>query len=158
MEIKWYYILFRKSLRIAAILVFIILVTSVAGCTSKPGQAGKNKTPMASLPTVSTAPKQLYIKVGQVEQFTYWGHDISINYISAYPTQKVKLTINGVERIIQKELSDNPSGIYWNEGNLSFTLKPVVWENRDSQKIPIYESTWNTTELFFEVLKGERRI
>jgi hypothetical protein len=74
-----------------------------------------------------------------------------LNYIQSYPSQNVKVTIDGVEKTFQIGLMDNPAGIYWKEGNLRFTIKPVVWEIRDSQKVPLYEKTWNTTELYFEV-------
>ena len=77
------------------------------------------------------------------------GHTIAFNYISAYPSQKFSVTVDGSEKVIQKELADNPNGIDWSEGNIVFTLKPVVWEKRDGQNIPLYESTWNTTEVYF---------
>lgn len=130
------------------VLVFLSIIL-VTGCVSKPGKIANNET--APLPTVPPAHKQLYIEAGQLEQFTYRGHNIAVNYTSAHPTQIVKVTLDGSERIIQKEPTENPIGMYWKEGNLSFTLKPVVWEIRDSQKIPFYEKTWNTTELYFEV-------
>ena len=128
------------------IVMFIVFVILVTGCISKPSMTPKNETP-----TVPPAPNQLYVKVGQPEQFTYWGHNISINYTSAYSTQNMKVTLDGAERTFQKESTESPAGIYWKEGNLSFTLKPVVWEIRQGQKVPIYESTWNTSEIYFEV-------
>lgn len=125
-----------------------MLAVVVSGCN----EAEKDEMPHVPEQTlVPPAPKLLYVKAGQFEQFTYWGHNIVVNYTSAYPIQIVKVTLEGVERIFQKEPTESPVGIYWKEGNLSFSLKPVVWEIRDGQKIPIYESTWNTSEIYFEV-------
>ena len=130
-------------------LTLVILLLLLAGC-SGPGRIPNNEKPATPLPTkVPPAPQQLYMKAGQYENFSYWGHTIAVNYSSAYPTQKIKVTVDGSEKVLQKELTDSPNGIDWNDGNLSFTLKPVVWEKRDNQDIPIYESTWNTTEVYF---------
>ena len=141
--------LYLKS-GMAGVLVLMIILF---GCVSKPSQMTKNETPVTP-PSINVppAPKELYIKVGQSEQFTYWGHNIEINYISAYPKQTVKVTVNGKEKNIEVEITAPPRGIYWKEGNLSFVLKPVVWEVRNGQRVPIYEKTWNTTELYFEVV------
>ncbi len=108
--------------------------------------------PTPKIPSVPPAPKQLYITVGQSEDFTYWGHSIAINYTSAYPDQIVQVTVDGVEKTFQRGLSESPTGIYWKERNLSFVLKPVLWETRDGQRIPFYEKTWDTTELYFEAM------
>jgi len=136
---------------IEAIAIVIILSILVAGCVYEPGKVAKNETPAVGLPTMPPVPHQLYIKTGQLEQFTFWGHAIAVNYTSAHLTQIVKVAVDGSEKIIQKEPADSPNGIDWKEGNLSFTLKPVVWEIREGQNIPIYESTWNTSEVYFEV-------
>jgi len=140
---------------IVVLAIVIILSIFVTGCVSGPGTVIKNVTPTVSLlPAglpVPPAPHHLFIKTGHIEQFTYWGHIIAVNYSSAYPTQIVKIGIDGSEKVIQKDLTERPNGIDWKEGNLSFTLKPVAWEIREGQNIPIYESTWNTNEVFFEV-------
>ena len=150
---------------IAAISILIIFSLFAAGCVYEPSKVTKNEIPAAPLPSktlqvpppslppkasqVPPAPYQLYIKTGQLEQFTFRGHTITVNYASAYPTQIVKIAVDGSEKVIQKELTDSPTGIDWKEGNLTFTLKPVVWEMREGQNIPIYESTWNTSEVYF---------
>ena len=132
------------------LLTFVVFLSFIAGC-SGPGTIAHNDTPAASLPNkVPPAPHQVYIKEGQYENFSYWGHTITVNYISAYPTQIIKVTIDGSETVLQKEVTDSPQGIDWRGSNLRFTLKPVVWEMRDGQNVPIYESTWNTRELYFE--------
>lgn len=152
-----------KSVRIWMVLALI--AAAAAGCISKPDvtknngtQATPITTPITTTLTPSTgqsgfdspAPYQLYIKAGQTYQFTYVGN-FSVNYVSAYPTQIVKIAFDGHEKTIQKELYENPNGIYWSEGKFHFNLNPVVWEIRDGQRGPVYESTWNTTELYLEV-------
>lgn len=132
----------------------LAVATMTSGCVLNTTGIAKNETPIPATPLpviVPPAPKQLYIKVGQIEQFTYWNHDIVINYTSSYPNQIIKVFVDGAEKTFQKELTESPTGIYWKEGNLSFTIKPVTWEIRNSQNIPIYESTWNTTEIYFKV-------
>lgn len=140
---------------ISTIVIAIIFSILVAGCVSEPSKVAKNETSTAPLPPIAPpvppAPHQLYIKTGQLEQFTFWGHTIAVNYTSAYPTQIVKVAVDGSEKVLQKELTESPNGIDWKEGNLSFTLKPVVWEIREGQNVPIYESTWNTSEVYFVV-------
>jgi hypothetical protein len=132
-------------------LTFVVILSLIAGCSGS-GTIAHNDTPAASLPNkVPPAPHQIYIKEGQHENFSYWGHTITVNYTSAYPTQIIKVTIDGSETVLQKEVTDSPQGIDWRGSNLSFTLKPVVWEIRDGQNVPIYESTWNTREVYFEV-------
>lgn len=135
-------------------LIYIISATVIitAGCVSEPGDISNNETqPTSHTFDIPPEPRQFYIKEGHIEKFTYWGRNITINYISAYPTQRLVVTVDGVEKTFQKELTDNPAGIYWKESNLNFVLKPVQWEEKDGQNIPYYEKTWNTTELHFEV-------
>jgi len=140
---------------LATLAIVIFLSILVAGCVSNSSKGTISETPAATLPPtappVTPAPHQLYIKTGQLEQFTFWGHTIAVNYASAYPTQIVKVTVDGSEKVIQKELTESPNGIDWKEGNLSLTLKSVVWELREGQNVPIYESTWNTSEVYFVV-------
>ena len=140
-----------RSLRNAlVILALLIFLTFLAGCVSPNDKIVNNETPATPLPTcVPIAPQKVYIKAGQHQNFSYMGHTVAFNYITAYPSQTFSVTVDGSEKVIQKELADDPKGIDWSEGNLSFTLKPVIWEKREDQNIPIYESTWNTTEVYF---------
>ena len=104
-------------------------------------------------PTLSVprAPRQLFISKGQRAEFTYWGHTISINYLLYNPMQIVIIYVDGKGKGIVKRITDDPRGVYWNEGNLRFSLKPVVWEIREGTRIPFYETTWNTSVLSFTV-------
>ncbi len=151
----------RKSFsRYMVVLTSVLVIMAlVAGCVTENKTVDQKTTPQTvtqapatKIPSVPPAPKQLYITVGQSEQFTYWGHNIVIDYTSAYPDQIVQVTVDGVETTFQRGLSESPTGIYWKDGNLSFTLKPVLWETRDGQRIPFYEKTWDTTELYFEAM------
>lgn len=134
------------------ITVMIFLIVLIMGCVQKPGIVPKDQAP-EKIPGIPPAPKQLYISEGQSEQFTYWNHNITIEYISSYPIQTIEITLDGIGKKIVREISESPGGIYWTDGNLSFSLRPVTWETRDGKKIPFYEKSWNTTELYFEVSK-----
>ena len=136
------------------IIYISFLIVLIIGCVQKPGIVPTNQTPgKIQGEDIPPAPKQLYISEGQSEQFTYWNHNITIDYISSYPMQTIEITIDGIEKKIVKEISGSPGGVYWNEENLSFSLRPVAWETRDGKRIPFYEQSWNTTELYFEVFK-----
>ena len=140
---------------IVAMVIVISLSILVTGCVSEPGKVTENISPAPSLPAsglpVISAPYQIYIKSGQHEEFTYRSHTITVDYTSAYPTQIIKVAVDGSEKVIRRDLAENPNGIDWKDGDLSFTLKPVVWEIREGQNIPVYESTWNTGEVQFAV-------
>jgi hypothetical protein len=136
---------------IPVLLTFVVFLSFIAGC-SGPGTIAHNDTPAAPpAATVPPSPHQIYLKEGQHENFSFWGHSIGVNYTSGYPTQIIKVTLDGSETVLRKNLTDSPEGIDWSARNLSFTIKPVVWEPRDSQNVPLYERTWNTREVYFEV-------
>ncbi len=142
--------LFRK---LEFLLIGVLWIVITGGCISKPlggGMANETHAPIL-IQTAPIAPKHAYLKVGQSEQFTYWGHSIAINYIASQPEQVINVIVDGVEQTFKKRPTDTPRGVYWREGNLSFALKPIVWETRDGQAIPIYEGTWNTSEIYFEL-------
>lgn len=124
-----------------------------SGCASQSQREAEPEQPQPE-GKVPPAPKSFYITAGQSEEFTYWNHNIVISYLSASPEQTVEITVDGEKRTIERELTADPRGVYWEKGNLSFALKPVLWEVRDDQRVPIYESTWNTTELYFEVVSS----
>lgn len=137
------------------ITFIIFLIVLITGCVQKPGIMPTNQAPeKIQGEEIPPEPKQLYISEGQSEQFTYWNHNITIEYISSYPIQTIEITLDGIEKKIVKEISESPGGIYWDDENLSFSLRPVTWETRDGKRIPFYEKSWNTTELYFEVSNG----
>jgi hypothetical protein len=147
----------RKKMKTGYIVAaaIIISLTLTTGCVSGPDRMAMNVTPAASLhpaaPAVPMAPYQLYIKSGQYEQFTYGGHMMTVNFTSAYPMQIIQVTVDGSEKVIRKEITESPTGMDWKDGNLRFTVKPVVWEIREGQNVPIYETSWNTSEVYFGV-------
>ncbi|NJD77097.1 MAG: hypothetical protein FIB08_08395 [Candidatus Methanoperedens sp.] len=147
----------KRNVLIFGNVFLILMVTILTGCISKLEATTKNETsdtnPQINVPS---APRQIYIRAGQAEQFTYRGHNITINYTSAYPIQTLKVSVDGTDKKIQKETTGSPRGIYWKDRGLDFTIKPVSWEVRDGQRVPLYEKTWNTTELYFEVSEGVR--
>ena len=101
---------------------------------------------------IPPAPEGFFIEEGQDINFTYWDHNISINYLSADP-QRVLVKVNGkVINEINKSIDDSPRGVYWKFEDLRFELKPVIWRiNEEGRNLPYFEETWNTTELYFEV-------
>ena len=128
------------------ILFLILLTLTILGCVSK----WEKQTDQASV-----APKFFYLKLGQSKEFTYSDHNITVTYVSSFPKQIVKVVVDGTEKTFKRDLNASPRGIYWKYNNLIFAIKPVVWVFRDGQKIPIYEKTWNTTEIYFEVWLAE---
>lgn len=135
---------------IGATLGLLVVLLLFSGCSgpARITDNGTSETPLTAQP-LPAAPRQLYIEAGQQENFTYWGHTIAVNYASAFPSQKILVAIDGSERLITRNLTDSPKGIDWSEANLSFTLKPVIWEMRNGQKVPLYERTWDTREVYF---------
>ncbi len=131
-------------------VLFLIIMILASGCIQGPDT---NNNSIDHTTEIPPAPKQIYLKEGQNDHFAYWGHNITIDYVMSSPTQTIKITVDGSEKEITKEISDNPRGVYWNEKNLIFSLKPVMWEKRDGNMVPIYEKSWNTTELYFEISK-----
>ncbi len=104
--------------------------------------------------SVSRGGYGFYIDVGQSKQWVYGPYDIAVSYLSASPKQVVIVTLDGSEKLIEVELTADVPGIYWREGDLSFTLKPAVWVFGiySGQLIRIPGGTWNTTVLYFEVI------
>lgn len=138
------------------VLVFIIILS---GCIatpngSEPGETANTKEAVEGPQEpshVPTAPLQFYLHPGDTKAFTFMDLEIEVTYISAQPKQLVRVKANDEERLIEVDLDDTPTGISWKINDVSFELKPVIWETRDGQEIPFYERTWNTTELYFEV-------
>ncbi|MDK2875855.1 MAG: hypothetical protein PWQ22_265 [Archaeoglobaceae archaeon] len=104
-------------------------------------------------------PKQLFLKAGQSESFRYWSHEISVEYTKDGETHLIKIVVDEKTTFIKKNTTDGPSGIYWSEEGLYFAIKPVVWEERGNERIPVFEKTWNVTEIYFETiaLRGEQK-
>ena len=133
-----------NALRLGGVMVALMFVQ--AGCLSS--AADRPAEPQV----VSAAPGEVYIKAGQSAHFAYQGYRIDVSYLSAYPEHRVKVRVDGAEKDIVVNITAPPRGIYWKEHNLSFSLKPVVWELRDGKMVPVYEKTWNTSVLYFRVV------
>ena len=134
----------KKKVFVISLILIVLIAIGLVYISQK------GVTP--EVPTLPPAPYVSYIKVGENLSFTYWGYNISINYLSANP-HYVEIKVNGkVIKEINKSIDDSPRGVYWSFKDLIFELKPVIWKiNIEGRKIPYYEETWNTTELLFEV-------
>lgn len=127
----------------------VALVILLPACVTKPGGLGTVES--RSHTGVPPAPAGVYITPGQSEEFTYRGYIIKVRYISAYPEHLVKVRVDGNEKLIYVNANASPGAIYWKQNSLSFSLKPVVREFRDGTMVPVYERTWNTSEVYLEV-------
>jgi hypothetical protein len=137
---------------IILLMLSIVLFSLSLGCTNKNNDV-KNDTVLnnTSSSVVPPAPKQIYIKVGGAEAFDYAGHNIEIDYTYGKSTNIIKVNVDGHKTIFQKNIDDDPAGVYQKENGLHFAIKPVIWETRGSQNVPIYEETWNTSEIYVEI-------
>jgi hypothetical protein len=112
-----------------------------------------NNTSNTSSTPVTSAPAQIYVKAGDVGVVDYDGHHIEVEYTIADSINSMEVKTDGASKVFQKKLEDDPAGIYWEENGLHYGIKPVIWETRDTQEVPIYEESWNTTEIYVEVWK-----
>lgn len=110
-----------------------------------------------TLPDVMAAPKQIFIYVGEKEEFSFWKHNITVNYVSSSPEQILNVIADGDEKVVKinptKECPNHHCGYYWQSENLDFSVRPITWGiNKDTnEKIWSYSETWNTTDLHFKV-------
>ena len=81
--------------------------------------------------SVPMAPKQLYIYPNDVLNFMYRGHNISIKYLTSSPQQEIWLSLDGKEKTILENRTDcmGGCGSYWQEGEITISVRPVVWES-----------------------------
>ena len=110
-----------------------------------------------TLPDIMAAPKQIFIYVGEKEEFSFWTHNITVNYVSSSPEQVLNVIVDGDEKVVKIdptiECPNHHCGYYWQSENLDFSVRPITWEiNEDTnEKIWSYSETWNTTDLHFKV-------
>lgn len=140
-------------------VILCLITTTISGCIDKEEEDGINKNITPSLTqfqtdsTVPPAPKQLFLHPNSSETFLFWGHNITISYLSISP-HLVEFTINGDTEIIEINRSTrcpgNHCGYYATKDDIDYSIKPVVWRyNEAGERIWSFE-TWNTSELYFE--------
>ncbi len=102
-------------------------------------------------------PKQIFLQAGESENFVYYDHEISISYHASSPAQKFELVIDGEKEIIDIDLNTSCPGstcFYSSKkGDITYTMQPVTWENRDGGRVWSFGS-WNTSEIYFQIIKG----
>lgn len=174
-----------------AYFLIVLLIVVVSGCVSQVPASDKtisdtqndtkplpSATPVAQ-PSVSRAPKQLYMYPNDDINFIYQHHNISVKYLSSIPQHKIQISIDGSERTVLQNRTGYPgdSGYYYTVNNMSISIRPVVWKSdfdndglvgedpidgidndgdglidEDTvNKIWSFE-TWDTDELYIEII------
>jgi len=101
---------------------------------------------------VLAAPAGFFLNVSESKSIEYFGHSITVNYISSSPTQKIEVVVDGEKRVIEREpiACETSCGEYWNVGDLYLKIEPVTWiKNPEGELVWSFEN-WNTTEIYFE--------
>ena len=141
-------------------LITCLITMIISGCIDEGENANgiyQNITPFFTPEQPDSyappAPKQLFIYPNSSETFQFWGYNMTVSYLSAFP-HVVEVTIDGVTEIIEINRSTPCSGThcgyYAVKGDIDYSIKPVVWRyNEMGERIWSFE-TWNTSELYFE--------
>lgn len=141
-----------------ALIFLVVGVLIVVGCVENNGKTNQttaeNQTKdIKPSSNVTIAPKQFFMKPGQSEHFNYWNHEIVINYTKDAEMHLIEVIVDGKTTLIRKNASGYPRGEYRSIDDLHFSVKPVVWEERDGRKVPVFEKTWNVSEIYVGIIK-----
>ncbi len=158
----------KQNLNLKILLVSSIIATMVllAGCVQKPEEL--KPTPNITLtpttqeaPSTKTseaiaAPSQSYVKVSEKKTIKYRNHNITLFYESSSPDQILNIVVDGEESVVKidptVECPNHQCGYYWHNGNLSFSIRPIIWKTGEEGRITwLYSETWNTNDVYFEV-------
>jgi len=146
-----------RDLRIILVITGIGLLLAIffSGCIEKPKESPVG-TPSSVVPP---APKQLYLHPNTTENFNFWGHDVSINYLLQNSNHIIEITIDGNKETIIKSITEPCHDCSYGKkvGNINYVIRPVTWiTNEAGEKVWSFD-TWNTSELYFEmVIEGIR--
>jgi hypothetical protein len=136
------------------IMLVVFLAALLNGCIETP----KESTPSHYV-TVPPAPKQIYLYPGATESFNFWGHEVLIKYTIQNSNHSVEITIDGNKEIFTKSINEPRVDCAYDKkvGNLTYIIRPVTWvTNEAGEKVREFD-TWNTSELYFEmVIEGIR--
>lgn len=124
-------------------LIVLLIVVASSGCTTQvpvtdtPANDTQNYTqalPPATpitQPSVSRAPKQMYIYPNDIISFIYQYHNISIEYLTSNSQHKICISIDGKERTILQDRTESTGdcGYYYTEDDISVSIRPVVWKS-----------------------------
>ncbi len=132
--------------RLVVILV-VFLATLFNGCIETP----KEPTPSVTVPP---APKQIYLHPGAMESFNFWGHDVSINYLLQNSSHIVEITIDDIKETIIKSTTEQCNDCAYSKkaGNITYVIRPVTWKTNEAGEKVWEFDTWNTSEIYFEMV------
>lgn len=134
----------NKKLTVALIVLLALLLS---GCI----ETTKESTPSVTVPP---APKQIYLHPDTTENFNFWGHDVLINYALQNSSHNVEITIDGNKETLIKSINEQCIDCAYGKkvGNLTYVIRPVIWKtNEAGEKVWSFD-TWNTSELYFEIV------
>lgn len=104
-----------------------------------------------------TEPRQLFLSTGEAGNFVYLNHYFSISYLSSFPMQKIELIIDGEKENISISSNTSCPGktcvFSKKKGDITYLIQPVIWENKDGERTWSFGS-WNTSEIYFQVIKN----
>jgi len=126
----------RRSLVVSIVIFFLLCVFC----------AYKNQSQK-----ILVAPFVVYLKSGNGANFTYLGYNVEVNYFTCKNRSYIVVEVNGDKKVFKRNFSDDPHGIYWRKDQILISIKPVVWVYRNGERIPVYEKSWNTTEILVKV-------
>jgi len=139
--------------RLIVILV-VFLATLINGCIETPKES--ITSPSINVPPSS---KQIYLYPGAMENFNFWGHDVSIKYLLQNSSHNVEITIDGIKEIFIKSITEQCNDCAYGKkiGNITYVIRPVTWRTNEAGEKVWEFDTWNTRELYFEmVIEGAR--
>lgn len=147
---------YKFTLRIAFIITILALAILLSGCVETPKEPANSVISSSAVPL---APKQIYMHPNTTENFIFWGHDILINYVLHNSSHNIEITIDGKKETILKSINEPCHDCNYGKklGNLTYNIRPVIWKtNEAGEKVWSFD-TWNTSELYFEmVIEGIR--
>jgi|SRR5665648_60867 len=132
------------------ILWLVLLAILFSGCTEIQNESPPIVDPSGAVPP---APKQIYLYPDTTENFTFWGHDVLINYRLQNSNHNIEITIDGKKETVIKNTTEQCSDCAYSKkvGSVTYLIRPVTWKtNEAGEKVWSFD-TWNTSELYFEM-------
>jgi len=115
-------------------VTFSSITAAISGCIDNEEDIGINLTPsltpFQTNPTVSPAPKQLFLHPNSSETFQFQDNNITISYLSP-SLHQVEVTMDGDTEAIEINrstiCSGNHCGYYATKDDIDCSIEPVVW-------------------------------
>lgn len=140
----------KFSLRIAFGIMILTLAILLSGCVEKKNQISV-VTPSSIVPQ---GPKQIYLHPDTIENFNFWGHNVSINYTLQNSSHTIEMTLDGNKETILKSITEPCQDCAYNKkiSNVAYVIRPVTWKTNEAGERVWSFDTWNTSELYFEIV------